>query len=225
LISPQEFWFERLGKIIAPEASDWMAALMGSYPHADPVKKVRTRMGGSEPARFLIGRDFVQTWAPVRPEVPLPGNVTFFLTSERKRRDWLTDVILSPPETPFLAASVGMSGADADNWRMTMTTDLIAIGGAASMFDGQALMLIERPRFLAARDWFRAGQGRVGIAELLRFRDIQEGFRKGLLTGAQARSRQQKLPVSHLRDYPGQDHPMVMRLAAHAATKDEEADA
>ncbi|NJM83452.1 MAG: hypothetical protein HC844_14080 [Tabrizicola sp.] len=132
----------------------------------------------------------------------------------------MVDVIMSPPAAPFLAASVGMSGADAAYWRMTTSRELIAFGGAASLHDGNNLLLVERQRFVEAVNWFRCGK--IGVSDLLRFRDLQNSFQRGVLTGVQARARLEKLNVDLLRGYPGQSNPVIMKLAAWAAGMDQE---
>lgn len=217
MISPTEFWFEHFGRWLAPDAVSWSEALMAQYPHADEARSVRTRMGGSEPARFLISEHEGMAWAPIRTETVLPDRVTLQQTSERKRRDWCIDVILDPPEPPFLAASVGMSGADASHWRMTTSRDLIAFGGAAALFEGQTLMLVDRRKFVEARDWFVETQ--VAVSELLRFWDTTHQFQRQVLTGRQARARLDRLKADTaiLQAFPGEKSAVLAKLAAYAA--------
>lgn len=213
--SATDFWFENFGRLFAPEAPEWFKALMGSYPHAE--KPARARFGGSEPARFLICAAQARAWAPVRSEAPLPAHVSVQPTSARKRRDWIVDVILDPPAPPFLAASIGLSGADAAYWRLTTSRDLIAFGGAAALFDGEHLVLVERPRFQEAMDWFSATG--APVSELLRFHEIRRLFQIGLCTGLQARKALDKLKTAQgaLRSFPGGANPALTRLAAYAA--------
>ncbi len=195
-----------------------MDALMASYPHAQPGKP-RTRIGGSEPGRFLISTDEARVWAPVLPEADLPPHIRFQPTAARKRRDWIVDVITDPPEPPFLAASVGMSGADAAFWQMSVSTDLIAFGGAAALFEGQPLVIVDRQSFLESVAWFTETQ--VSVSDLLRLSETRDRFRTGILTGAQARARVARLkaPIAELDRYPGSRDPVLMKLAAYAASE------
>jgi hypothetical protein len=176
-------------------------------------------MGGSEPGRFLISDVGAQVWAPVLPEVDLPSHIRFQPTSARKRRDWLVDVITDPPEPPFLAASVGMSGADAAFWRISTSTDLIAIGGAAGLLEGQPCVIVDRRAFLDAKAWFEETQ--TPVFDLLRLQETRDRFRTGILSGAQARSRIDRLKTSmaDLNRYPGSSDPALMKLAAYAASE------
>lgn len=218
MITAQEYWWDRLGRYLSPTAGDLMDALMASYPHAQPGKP-RTRLGGSEPARFLISDDRAKVWAPVLPEADLPPHIRFQPTAARKRRDWIVDVIMDPPEPPFLAASVGMSGADAAFWQISISADLIAFGGAAALFEGQPLVIVDRQSFLEATSWFRETQ--IPVSDLLRLSETRDRFKTGILTGAQARARisRLKVPTAELDRYPGSRDPVLMKLAAYAATE------
>lgn len=218
MISAQEYWFERFGAKVAPDAAHWREALMGTHPHFDPARKSLVRMGGSEPARFLISEGAVRVWAPIAPAVELPADTIIAPTSSRKRRDWLVDTIIDPPEPPFLAASVGMSSADAAFWRMTTSRDLIALGGAAALLEGVQSILVERTRFIEARDWFASEK--VAISDLLRLGETRRLFQKELLTGAEARARLDRLKTDRaiLDTYPGEDNPLLMKLASYAVT-------
>lgn len=218
MISAQEYWFERFGAKIAPDASQWKQALMGAHPHFDPAKKSLVRMGGSEPARFLISDSAVRVWAPIAPASALADDTVIAPTSSRKRRDWLVDTIIDPPEPPFLAAAVGMSSADAAFWRMTTSRDLIAFGGAAALLEGVQSVLVERKRFIEAKDWFASEK--VAVSDLLRLGETQRLFKKDLLTGAEARARLDRLKTDRaiLETYPGEDAPFLMKLASYAAT-------
>lgn len=217
MVSAQDFWQERLGRFIFPSGPGWRDALMAVYPHADPGK-TKARMGGSEPARFLISDAMVQVWAPVRPNEALPPSIQFQTTASRRRRDWIVDVLMNPPQPPFLAASVGMSGADAQFWKITTSAGLIAFGGAAALFDGNQSMTVDRDLFVRAKEWF--AQTDVPVSDLLRLSGIRQQFKSGLLTGEQARARiaRIKTPVDLLVQYPGDPDPTVMKLAAYAAT-------
>lgn len=216
----QNYWFDRVGRKLAPTAAHWKDALMATYPHADPAKK-DARMGGAEPARFLVSGDRAEVWAPIRAANELPAGVSIQPTSALRRRDWIVRVILVPPPVPFLAASVGMSGADAAHWRMTVSPDLIAIGGASALLDGRNMVLVERARFLEARDWF-IDTG-TAVSDLLRHREAVALFRRGLISAEQARARRARLKTSQerLASYPGVDDPLLMTLAAHAASSPE----
>lgn len=191
---------------------------MASYPHADPAKP-RTRLGGSEPARFLISDAGAQVWAPVMPAHDLPPHVRFQTTASRKRRDWIVDILMHPPEPPFLAASVGLSGADAAFWRISTSAGLVAFGGAAGLFDGQSSVIVDRRAFLDAKTWFEAT--RFPVSDLLCLSETRLRFKAGILTGAQARARiaRLKTPPSDLDRYPGGHDPVLMKLAAYAANE------
>jgi len=218
LITAQEYWQDRLGRHILPEGGDWRDALMASYPHA-VAGKPRTRIGGSEPGRFLISDAGAQVWAPVLPDLDLPPHISFQPTAARKRRDWLVDVITDPPEPPFLVASVGMSGADALFWRISTSADLIAFGGAAGLFEGQPTVIVDRRAFLDAKTWFEETQ--TPVSDLLRLQETRDRFRTGILTGRQARARIDRLktPMADLDRYPGSPDPALMKLAAYAASE------
>lgn len=192
---------------------------MAAHPHYDPARTVRTRMGGSEPARFLICAERARVWAPIRTEHALPEHVEIAQTADRKRRDWIVDVIMNPPRAPFLAASVGMSGADAAFWRMTTSAELIAFGGAGALFDGKQIILIERERFIQARIWFR--EASVPVSDVLRYRDVQEQFQKGLIGGDAARAALARIKSERdvLDGYPGVRDASIVKLAAYAATE------
>ncbi|MFT3689047.1 hypothetical protein [Paenirhodobacter sp.] len=211
------FWFRHFGRFLAPDAADWSRALMRRYPHADPARKVTARMGGSEPARFLICEDWARAWAPVRPEADLPPQVSLQPTHSRKRWDWIVDVIVNPPRPPFLAASAGLSGGDAAHWKLTTSQDLIVFGGAAALFEGEHVVLVERRRFLEAADWF-ALTG-ANAADLLRSHEIARQFRMGLIGGAEARLALGRLKTDPalLRGFPGSASGFLARLAAFTA--------
>lgn len=215
------FWFRHFGRFFAPDAPDWSKALMGTYPHADPARKVRTRFGGAEPARFLISESRAKAWAPVRPDVALPAQVSVQPSHARKRWDWIIDVIVNPPKPPFLAASVGLSGADADHWKLTTSADLIVFGGAAALFDGEHLVLVERRRFLETIDWFSSTGANVG--DILRGQEVRRQFQMGLISGAQARLALGRIG-GDMRGFPGSASGFLARLAAFAAqTRQDEA--
>lgn len=218
MIDPRTYWHERLGKFLAPEAQDYLQALMAPQPHVLKPGVV-TRMGGADPARFLVDDQEVRIWAPVAPEIPMPRDISFQRTNERKKSDWILDVILDPPEGSFLAATVGMSGADAKNWRMSTGRGLIAIGGNAGFLEGREQILVDRSRFLEAADWFRSTK--APVSDLLRSEDVRKRFRQGLLTAATARSHLAaiKTPAEQLASYPGDRDTLLIRLAFYAAER------
>jgi len=217
VITAQQYWHERLGRHILPGA-EWRDALMASYPHAQPGKP-RTRLGGSEPGRFLVSDAGAQVWAPVLPDADLPSHISFQPTGARKRRDWIVDIITDPPKPPFLSASVGLSGADAAFWQISISADLIAFGGAAALFEGQPLVTVDRQAFLEAIAWFKETE--APVSDLLRLSEARESFKTNILTGAQARARISRLrtPMPDLDRYPGSRDPALMKLAAYAASE------
>lgn len=217
MLSPQDYWHENLGSFLAPDAESWRAALMSTYPHFDSSKEKPVRMGGSEPARFLISAERVGVWSPIARPDGLDEHISIMPTSARKRRDWMVDVIMSPPSPPFLVASVGMSSADAAYWRMTTSKDLIAFGGSAALADGMNSLLVDRHKFIAAVDWFR--DDGVAVSDLLRFHETTRLFKQSIINGAQARARLERLKSSQdiLRAYPGELVPFLMKLASYAA--------
>jgi hypothetical protein len=212
-----DFFQEHLGALIGP-GSDPKDVLMRGYPHFEK-DNVRVRMGGAEPARFLVSATSARVWAPVRLPLDREGRVSVAPTSSRKRRDWLVDVIMDPPETPFLAASLGMSAADADHWRLTVSPGAIVFSGAAALLDGDNMIVVERERFVAAKDWFASTK--VPVSDLLRRRDLTERFRRGAITGDAARNAMARIktPREMAETYPGPEDSFQMRLAAHAANE------
>ncbi|MCE6957624.1 hypothetical protein LAZ40_00880 [Cereibacter sphaeroides] len=215
LLNPLDYWWQRVGVVIAPDAPTPMDAILRPYPHCQ--KPIRTRMGGSEPARFLLSEAGAYVWAPIAsPHAARAAGVVITPTSSRKRLDWMVDILMDPPPVPFLACSLGMSGADAAHWRMTVSSGLVAFGGAAGLLGGN-LVLVDRSRFLEAVDWF--GKTGIAVSDLLRAHDIRQRHRLGLLTGLQARAALDRLKASReqLADFPGVDDPEVVRLASHAA--------
>ncbi|MCV9964291.1 hypothetical protein OIU34_20605 [Pararhizobium sp. BT-229] len=218
LQTPLEFFHEHLGSVIDPTASP-IDVLMRSYAHVDPGRSLAVRMGGSEPARFLVSRDVARVWAPVRLPPHTDGRIEVAPTSARKRRDWLVDIIMSPPEPPFLAVSLGMAASDTEHWRPTVSMGMIVFAGAAALQDGVSMVTVERARFLAAKEWFAMTQ--VPVADLLRRRDIASRFRRGLLSGAAAQAAAKRIKTSPdvLDRYPGIDDPFQMKLASYAANE------
>ena len=213
MLNEIDYWYDRFGRHLMPDASPGLA-LMGAYPH---VVKGKVRLGGPEPARFLISEAGVDAWSPVRPPDPLPDGVRMHLTSDRPRRAWVVDILLDPPPAPFLAASLGQSGADAANWQMTINRDRIVFGGSSSVLGGPSVLAIDRARFLKAMQWFR--DSGVDVRDLLRAADIRHHHRIGLLTGAAARARLAKIKADPdaVAKYPGEGDSHIMRLAAYAA--------
>jgi hypothetical protein len=216
MLNEIDYWYDRFGRHLMPDASPGLA-LMGAYPHVNDKGKVR--LGGPEPARFLISKAGVDAWSPVRPPDPLPEGVRMHLTSDRPRRAWVVDILLDPPPAPFLAASLGQSGADAANWQMTINRDRIVFGGSSAVLGGPSVLAIDRARFLEAMRWFQ--ESGVDVRDLLRAADIRHQHRIGLLTGAAARARLGKIKADPAvaAKYPGEANSDVMRLASFAASK------
>ena len=212
---PKAYWMKRIGHYFAP-GEPFATALMKGYPHATKPG-VRTRLGGSEPARFLISQTEALVWAPVALPPGADGHVNLAPTSDLKRGDWLLKVILDPPEAPFLAASLGMSGADADNWRMTVDRDLIVIGGSVAIWGGNAVLQVDRARFLEAIDWF--ANTRTPLADVFRHIGAIDRFKHGLADATRTRTALDRIvtPLSILKTYPGATEPQLLRLAARAA--------
>lgn len=182
--APLAFWMRRIGIWLAPDATDPLDALMRPYKHTE--KSLATRIGGSEPGRFLVSEARAALWAPIASPDGDHG-IEVYTTAAMRRRDWLIDIILNPPEPPFLAASVGMSGADAAAWRMTISQEAIVFGGAASMLDGVNTRLIERSRFMEAMAWLR--ETGISAQDVLWEEELRRRFRLGLIDGSTAKRR------------------------------------
>lgn len=182
--APLAFWMRRIGVWLAPDATDPLDALMRPYRHAQ--KQLSTRIGGSEPGRFLVSEERAALWAPIA--APAGGHeIEVYTTASMRRRDWLIDIILNPPRPPFLAASIGMSGADATAWRISVSQEAIVFGGAASMLDGVNTRLIERPRFMDAMAWLR--ETGIPAQDVLWEEELRRRFRMGLIDGPTAKRR------------------------------------
>lgn len=228
-IDPLSFWFSRLGEHLLTEgrlsqfATDRVAedqyaekTVMASFPHAEPGKK-NTRMGGSEPARFLISDERAEAWAPIALPEQAAGFVTMHRTADRKPTDWMVDILMHPPEGVFLAASIGRPLSHVGNWGMTFNSTFIIFGGEPKLQDGRGQVGIDRVRFLEARDWF-IHHGKI-LADLLSRESILSDFRAGRLTPEAARKKraQVKTPDEILRSYPGSHDATALRLANYAA--------
>jgi hypothetical protein len=233
-VTPLDFFQKHCGSKIDPDA-DARSVLMRGYLHADESrvikpkkpkkgeatdeapKPVMTRLGGHDPARFLISEDVSSILATVRFEKPVQG-ISLALQATRKPRDWMVDIIMSPPKPPFLACSLGLAASDLDFWRLTLSSDLIIFSGSTKTF-GVNVLMVDRPRFLAAVDWFKKTS--VSVSELLRLTEIQYRFKSGLITGEKARADLSKLktPKDVLQSYPGEDDPFIRKLAYFAATE------
>lgn len=213
-----EFFQEHFGSKIDPALAP-LEVLMKPYPHINPAKTSTPRMGTSDPARFLVARGVAKLWAPVRLPDHTQGRIDVAPTSARGRRDWIVDVIMNPPEPPFLVAALGMAASDTSYWRITVSKEMIVFGGNASLFDGSNSLEVDRRKFLEARDWFKATA--VPVSDLLRRRDIAFKFKRKLITGEAAKraSAKIKTPAALLDAYPGADHPFLMKLAAYAASE------
>lgn len=215
MLNEIDYWYDRFGQHMMPAVPP-MRALMASYVNASKPEK-KTRMGGPEPARFLISQHGADAWTPVRPPDGLPDGVRMHLTSDRPRRAWVVDILHDPPPAPFLAASLGQSSADAENWQMTVSEDRIVFGGSSSVFGGPAVLAVDRAKFFAAVEWFE--RTNIAVSDLLRIADIRHQHRIGLLTGAAARARLAKIKADPdaVAKYPGEGDSHIMRLAAYAA--------
>lgn len=218
LPSPLEFFHRHCGSIIASDL-DPLGVLMRAYPHADPNKTTTTRMGGSEPARFLVSEQEAGVWAPVRLPDHAQAQLRTATTSERKKRDWIIDVLMSPPKPPFLAVSIGMAASDVEHWRYTVSEEMIVFSGAASTYEGQNVLAVDRAKFLAAKEWF--SETGTPVSDLLRANDIRERFQRGMITGAAARQAlaRIKTPQAAMKTYPGVQDAVVMKLASYAANE------
>lgn len=216
--TPLDFFQEHLGSAIDPVAEP-MDVLMRSYKHGDPAKSVVTRMGGSEPARFLVSADVAKIWAPISVPEHARNKVNVAPTSARKRRDWMVDVIMNPPKPPFLAVSLGMSGADADFWRMTVSEEMIVFSGSATLHDGDNAAAVDRRKFIEGKQWFAKTD--VPVADLLRRREILRKFKTGLISGTAAKAAlaRIKTDAAVMDSYPGPADPFQMKLASYAANE------
>jgi len=208
----KQFWHENLGRHLVP-GSDFDHALMTGYPHADRAGRT-CRLGGSEPARFLVEDGRASVWSPIKPVEGAPESVSFYKTSDRKRREWVIDILLNPPATPFLAASVGMSGVDADSWALTVDPDLIVFGGSKSLLPGgTALNRIQRSRFLEGRSWFEENPD-IKARDFLQFMQVHREFKTGVLGSDAARRKlaRSKVTKDIFDAYPGEKMPYLISL-------------
>lgn len=209
---PLTLWYERFGVYLSND-TDSMTTLMASYPHAE--KNMRCRMGGTEPARFLISDDLVEAYCPIRAPDGLPDHVTIQPTSARQRRDWMLDIIMSPPKGPYMAASIGQSGADTNYWRISHDPDSVTFGGSTRLLDDE-IVTIFRPEFIDAMAWFR--DTGVRVADVLSYRTIVHRFRAREITAQAARASLDKIKVerSVLEQAPRLAS-APLRLAAYGA--------
>ncbi len=214
MLTPLEFFQLHCGVKIDPGA-DAKSVLMRTYPHSS--KDVLVRFGGPDPARFLITEDGAKIWATIRFDPPIQG-ISLALQSERKTREWMTDILMSPPKPPFLASTLGQAGSDIDFWRLTLSNDLIVFSGSTKSF-GANIVMIDRPLYLETVKWFE--QTGVSVSDLLRVNETQHKFKSGLIGGEHARTIMAKIktPQDVLQSYPGVRDPMAMKLAYFAATE------
>lgn len=218
---PLSFWFDRFGKYLSAPDADPMTTLMSSYPHAE--KNMRCRMGGTEPARFLISQDRVEAYCPIKAPEGLPACISIMPTSARQRRDWMMDIIMAPPIEPYLAASVGQSGSDVANWRISHDSNSVTFGGSARLLDDD-VVTIHRPAFLDAMAWFSETSAKV--ADVLRYREIVQRFRAREISAQVARGMIDKIKCDRavLETAPGLAS-APLRLAAYGVSDWEAKDA
>lgn len=224
MINAQDYWIDKIGRHLMP-SSQFEQAIMGQHPHAVEGKKP-TRMGSSEPARFLACEDFARVWSPIRePETAKTTGVEFYKTSDRKRRDWIIDLITSPPPAPFLAATLGLSFGDTSNWRLTCHQDTICIGGNEKFLENgfpRPVLIVDRPRFLDAAAWF--SETGANPKDLVVYSYIVNDFGLGNITADAAKNRIDKLKtdVDLLRNFPGPRDPDIIRLIYDISKRDTE---
>jgi hypothetical protein len=216
-LSPLDFFREYAGKYIDPDASA-TEVLMRTYPHVDVNKKKPVRLGGSEPARFLVSADCVKIWAPVSFPMDIASKVAVAPTAARKKSDWMIDVIMSPPKPPYLAVSLGMAAADLDFWRLSLTDNFVVFSGASALLRDTNIGAIDRNLFFAARDWFL--ETNASVSELLRLQETDAKFKRGTIKGVDVHRifSRFKTPLAVLKNYPGQKEPFIMKLASYAAS-------
>lgn len=216
-LSPLDFFKEHAAKHIDPDASA-ADVLMRTYPHVDIKKKMTVRLGGSEPARFLVSADGVSIWAPVSFPTATVGKVTVAPTADRKRSDWMIDVIMSPPKPPYLAVSLGMAASDIDFWRLSLTENFVVFSGSSALQGGTNIGAVDRNLFFKARDWFV--ETNASVSELLRLQETDAKFKRGTITGADVHRifSRFKTPFAVLKNYPGRKEPFIMKLASYAAS-------
>ncbi len=209
-----EYFGKKVGHRIDPHA-DVKTVLMRPYPHINPAKTSTTRLGSAEPARFLVSEDRIEIYAAG--QLPETSGIEALPTSTRSRRDWMLDIIMSPPPCPFLVGTLGMSFSDTDFWRMTMSENAIVFGGNAAMHDGRNVMVVNRPRFVETVEWFRSTK--ASVADLHAQRRIKERFVKGEIAGQAARTAIEKLktPADVMTSYAGVSDPFQMTMAAFVA--------
>lgn len=217
---PLQFWHRHFGVHVS-DSPDPMKALMSSYPHC--AKPIMCRMGGTEPARFLVTADRAEAFCPIMPPDDLPDHVSIRPTSERRSRDWMIDILHSPPEGPFLAASVGQSGVDAEKWRISFDRDSVTFGGSTALLD-DGVVTIYRPQFLDAMSWF--AETGVKVSDILTFRDINRRFLARSLSAKDARAMIARIKAEKeiLESAPALNG-AVLRLASYGANGWERRDA
>lgn len=190
---------------------------MRGWPHADP-KKGMTRMGSSEPSRFLVSETLAKAWVPIAMPQSAAGKVEFHTMADRKRTDWVIDIITSPPKPPYLAASLGMAASDIDNWALGVSPDTVVLGGASKVLDGEKRRIVDRRAFLTTKEWFEK-TGATAFDVILEH-SIKNEFARGLISGEAARRRLSKIktPDEVRRTFPKGLDEWATRLAHIAAT-------
>jgi len=133
-LSPAEFWGANLGRLLCPDVPEGQdptdVALSRSYWHAS--KPVRFRLGSGK-AASLVQSGSATVMADIRLDHPLPPGLTLKPGTWRTIPNWMAEIIVSPPEPPFLFVIYGKNPNIRDRLRLNTTTDVVEICGAQNL--------------------------------------------------------------------------------------------
>jgi hypothetical protein len=133
-MNPAEFWGDNVGRFLCPSVpvgQDLVTFAVGrNYKLAD--KDSEARLGSIKAASLAVPGDSVMM-AGIRPDHPVPPQLTLRPGSWRTIPNWIAEIVTDPPPPPFMFVVHGKNPYMQDRWRLNLSSDVVEVCGAQSL--------------------------------------------------------------------------------------------
>jgi hypothetical protein len=130
-LDAKKFWWDNLGKYLHPGAKpgqDNVAiALSQNYKHATKASDLRL---GSGKCATLITEGNAIMMADIRLDHAVLNGLRIMPGTWKTVPQWMAEIIMSPPDPPFMFVTYGKNPKIADKLRVNATADVVEICGA-----------------------------------------------------------------------------------------------
>jgi hypothetical protein len=141
-LDPLDFWYRGIGQYlhsaVSNESNPAIVALSRNHAHAANAGSA-VRLGGGK-AMSLVTETGCVLMADIKPCRQPPASTVIHDGSWRTIPNWIAEIVLSPPASPFMVVIHGKDWNTIHNWRINYGSDVISLSGVETATINRALV-------------------------------------------------------------------------------------